>query len=79
MLLVQVGGGVELLREELVDDGGHDLRGVEVQVVAARQLAVHEVRVVLAEDLAEPGVSAVSTTYYIFYVALHICSKLSIS
>ena len=58
MFLVQVGGGVELLREELVDDGGHDLRGVEVQVVAARQLAVHEVTVVLAEDLAEPGVSA---------------------
>ena len=56
MFLVQVGGGVELLREELVDDGGHDLRGVEVQVVAARQLAVHEVRVVLAEDLAEPRV-----------------------
>ena len=47
MLLVQVPRGVELLAEELVDDGGHELGRVEVDVVAALNLAVDEVRVVL--------------------------------
>ena len=33
-----------------------------------------------AQAEAQPEVdNTVSTTYYIFYVALHICSKLSIS
>ena len=49
MLLVQVPRGVELLAEELVDDGGHELGRVEVDVVAALNLAVDEVRVVLPE------------------------------
>ena len=30
-------------------------------------------------QLQQPDYYAESTTYYIFYVALHICSKLSIS
>ena len=47
MFLVQVPRGVELLAEELVDDGGHELGRVEVDVVAALHLAVDEVRVVL--------------------------------
>ena len=47
MLLVQVPRGVELLAEELVDDGGHELGRVEVDVMAALDLAVDEVRVVL--------------------------------
>ena len=47
MLLVQVPRGVELLAEKLVDDGGHELGRVEVDVVAALNLAVDEVRVVL--------------------------------
>ena len=49
MLLVQVPRGVELLAEELVDDGGHELGRVEVDVVAALNLAVDEVRVVLPQ------------------------------
>ena len=49
MLLVQVPRGVELLGEELVDDGGHELGRVEVDVVAALNLAVDEVRVVLPQ------------------------------
>ena len=49
MFLVQVPRGVELLAEELVDDGGHELGRVEVDVVAALNLAVDEVRVVLPQ------------------------------
>ena len=49
MFLVQVPRGVELLAEELVDDGGHKLGGVEVDAVAALHLAVDEVRVVLPQ------------------------------
>ena len=49
MLLVQVPRGVELLGEELVDDGGHELGRVEVDMVAALHLAVDEVRVVLPQ------------------------------
>ena len=47
MFLVQVPRGVELLGEELIDDGGHELGRVEVDVVTALDLAVDEVRVVL--------------------------------
>ena len=47
MFLVQVPRGVELLAKELIDVGGHELGGVEVDVVTALDLAVDEVRVVL--------------------------------
>ena len=47
MFLVQVPRGVELLAEELIDDGGHELGGVEVDVMTALHLAVDEVRIVL--------------------------------
>ena len=48
--------GVKLLVQEPVDDGGHRLRGVEVQVVAALHLPVHKVGVVFPEDPLDPGV-----------------------
>ena len=52
-------GGVKLLVQEPVDDGGHSLRGVEVQVVATLELPVHEVRVVFLEHALDAGVDLV--------------------
>ena len=59
MLFLLCCGGVKLLVQEPVDDGGHSLRGVEVQVVATLQLPVHKVRVVFPEHALDAGVDLV--------------------
>ena len=48
--------GVELLVKEGVDDGGEGVGGVEVEVVAALHLPVHEVGVVAPEHAVDAGV-----------------------